>query len=391
MPSAWALTCTFNTTNVFIDANPRSAIKRVIFESTIKSNGVKYVPLQISEVKQIAGRAGRYKTAHEAVSDNSQKSIADGAVDPAIGLDDKLESKRPDTKAIGWVTTLDPIDHAYLEMGMRREPEEIKTAGLFPPSLIVERFANYFPPGTPFSYIMLRLHEISEIHPRFHLCGLKDQLSIADTIHTIKNLGVQDRIMLCAAPINMRDKSEQQFLRSLAECIADGKSGNLLDLDKLPLSVMDKPPSGDRAYLYSLENLHKMLVCYLWLSYRFPNVFTTRTLANYTKKLVEDQIEKTLTDYSFVQQARERTRKQREAARKDMVEEGEEVGAEETEEEIPAPPGMPAEAKDIINDKRALVDSGPPTDDADEYPEEPPLNRRVFEQSAPTEASRSNM
>ncbi|KAF2829392.1 ATP-dependent RNA helicase SUV3 mitochondrial precursor [Ophiobolus disseminans] len=365
------------------------AIKRVIFESIIKSNGVDYVSLQISEIKQIAGRAGRYKTAHQAVSDDAQKPIADGAVDPAIGLDDQPESKVPEAQTIGWVTTLDPIDHSGLKIGMSREPEAIKTAGLFPPSLIIERFANYFPPGTPFSYIMLRLHEISEIHPRFHLCGLKDQLNVADIIHTVKNLSVQDRIAICSAPINPREPSEKLFLRSLAECIADGKSGSLLDLQLLPLGVMDKPSSGERSYLYTLENLHKMLVCYLWLSYRFPNVFTTRTLANYTKKLVEDQIEKTLNDFSFIEQAQAEMRKKRETRRRDMAEEGEEDGIDTAGREDPAPPGLPAEARDHVNE--ALAEGAPATDDAEEYPEEPPLDGRVFEESHSAEAPRSSI
>ncbi|CAN9307440.1 unnamed protein product [Alternaria alternata] len=296
------------------------AIKRVIFESTIKSNGLAYVPSQISEIKQIAGRAGRYKTAHQATTtDSEQTSIADRAVDPAIGLDDKqpdaVEAKRPEAKTVGWVTTLDHIDHANLKLGMKREPEQINSAGLFPPSSH----------RTPFSYIMLRLHEISEIHPRFHLCELKDQLAIADNIHAVKGLSIQDRIIICAAPISMRDPHEREFLRQLAACIAEGKSGSLLDLDTLPLGTMDLPPSGDRSYLYKLEQLHKMIVCYLWLSYRFPNVFTTRSLANYTKKLVEDQIEKTLNDFSFIEQARLRMKASRGQARKAMVTEPEDV------------------------------------------------------------------
>lgn len=364
-----------NLRSPLFHANIFRAIKRVIFESTMKSNGVNFVPLQISEVKQIAGRAGRFKTAHQAVSDDSStKSVVDIAADPAIGLDDTVPgtpAKEPE-KVVGWVTTLDQIDHDYLKMGMAREPEEITTAGLFPPSLIVERFANYFPPGTPFSYIMLRLHEISEIHPRFHLCGLKDQLGIADCIHTIKNLGTQDRIMICAAPTNVRDAGEKKFLRSLAECIADGKSGALLDLKELPLHVMDTRSTGDRAYLYSLEQLHKMLVCYLWLSYRFPNVFTTRTLANYTKKLVEDQIEKTLTDYSFVEEARQRTRIMREKARQEIIEHDEDADGQQMDSIIPAPPGVPAEAEDIVNDTQAFAEGAPSTDDVDEYPDEIP-------------------
>jgi ATP-dependent RNA helicase SUPV3L1/SUV3 len=253
---------------------------------------------------------------------------------------------------------------------MEREPEPIETAGLFPPSLIVERFANYFPPGTPFSYILLRLHEISELHPRFHLCGLKEQLAIADAIHTIKGLSIQERIMICAAPSNMRDPVEKAFLRTLAECIAAGKSGNLLEMTSLPLDVMDQPARGDRKYLYSLEQLHKMVVLYLWLSYRFPNVFTTRSLAVYTKKLLEDQIENTLTEFSH-SEIRAKQREKREQARKKMPKEIQEALRELQGDSIPAPPGMPAEAKDIVNDKRAFAQDTPPTDDVDEYPEEP--------------------
>ena len=170
-----------------------------------------------------------------------------------------------------------------LNYAMNQEPEPIRTAGLFPPSLIVARFASYFPPGTPFSYILTRLNAISEIHPRFHLCELKDQLAIADTIHKIKNLTVQDRTVICAAPLSMRHQPERDFVQRLADCIANGRSGNLLDLEILPLDVMDKTPSRGREYLMGLERLHKMLVCYLWLSYRFPNVFTTRSAPPFTQ------------------------------------------------------------------------------------------------------------
>ncbi|KAF2631246.1 ATP-dependent RNA helicase SUV3 mitochondrial precursor [Macroventuria anomochaeta] len=332
------------------------AIKRVIFESTMKSDGVKYVPLQVSEIKQIAGRAGRYKTAADAVSDNT----------PSANGETKVAKKE---KTVGWCTTLDQIDLDVLKEGMSREPDPIKTAGLFPPSLIVERFANYFPPGTPFSYILLRLHEISEIHPRFHLCGLKEQLAIADAIHTIKGLSIQDRIMITSAPCNMRDKAEKIFLRTLAECIAEGKSGNLLELPNLPLNVMDEPARGDRKYLYSLEQLHKMVVLYLWLSYRFPNVFTTRSLAVYTKKLLEDQIESTLTEFSHTE-LRLKQKEKRERDRLKRSKEAQEAVAE-LRGKMPAPPGMPEEAKDILNDKNAFAEASPATDDVDEYPEEP--------------------
>ncbi|KAF1927933.1 ATP-dependent RNA helicase SUV3 mitochondrial precursor [Didymella exigua CBS 183.55] len=332
------------------------AIKRVIFESTMKSDGTKYVPLQLSEVKQIAGRAGRYRTAADAVSDNTPKT--DG--------EKKAVARKENT--VGWCTTLEQLDLEFLKDAMNQEPEPIKTAGLFPPSLIVERFASYFPPGTPFSYILLRLHEISEIHPRFHLCGLKEQLTIADAIHTVKGLSIQDRIMITSAPCSMRDVDQKKFLRTLAECIAEGRSANLLELPNLPLDAMDEPARGDRSYLYSLEQLHKMVVLYLWLSYRFPNVLTTRPLAIYTKKLLEDQIENTLTQFSHTE-LRKQQKEKRERARLQRSTEAA-TAAKAIEAELP-PPGMPEEVKDMVNDKTAFEDAPPATDDRNEYPDEP--------------------
>jgi ATP-dependent RNA helicase SUPV3L1/SUV3 len=331
------------------------AIKRVIFNSTMKSDGVNYVALQTADVKQIAGRAGRYKTAHDAVAQGPQKTIAGTAADPAIDLDDKTADQannkdKAKAKAIGWVTTLDHVDHKYLKAHMQKEPEPITTAGLFPPSIVVERFANYFPPGTPFSYILLRLHEISEIHPRFHLCELKDQLAVADAIHTVENLSIHERIVLCAAPINMRDAEQQKFFRTLAECIANGSSGNLLDLPDLSFDVMDSPMQTSRGYLYHLEQLHKKLVCYLWLSYRFPNIFTTRTLANHAKKLLEDQIEHTLRESSHTERARSRMNKQRKLARQalETLE-----GDENTESLIEEPQSLNEDPESLTEDAKA--------------------------------------
>jgi ATP-dependent RNA helicase SUPV3L1/SUV3 len=154
--------------------------------------------------------------------------------------------------------------------------------------------------------------------------------------------------MICSAPINMRAPPERDFLRKLAQCIADGKSGSLLDIEGLPLSIMDEPPSGDRQYLYQLEQLHKMLVCYLWLSYRFPNVFTTRALANYTKKLVEDQIENTLSEFSFTEQVRLRQKKTREQARKQMQMDPADAAGHQSQ----VPDDLSSLANDLLNDSK---------------------------------------
>jgi ATP-dependent RNA helicase SUPV3L1/SUV3 len=290
------------------------SIKRIIFESTMKNNGTAFVPLEISEIKQIAGRAGRFRTAHEAIAEDQTSSARhNGEQAFVVPYQESMENRREST--IGYATTLENVDFRYLKETMTQEPPIIKSAGILPPSLIVERFSSYFPPGTPFSYILLRLHEISTLHPRFYLCTLKDQLGIADVIHPIRNLSVQERLTITAAPTNVREQSEKDFLFALAKCVADNESGDLLDLPHLPLEILEQPMSGARNYLYELEQLHKMLVLYLWLSYRFPNVFTTRALANKVKHMVEDKIEATLKNFNFVERYSAAVKKRREAAR----------------------------------------------------------------------------
>ncbi len=164
----WASICTLGLIRLLYPANRHRAIKRIIFESTTKSNGTESISLPISDLKQIAGRAGRYKTAHDAISKQPEQAAAiTPPINPAVDLDDQIPATdtKKDSEVVGWVTTLSREDHNRLVVGMNNEPEPIKTAGLFPPSIILERFANYFPPGTPFSYILTRLNEISEIHP----------------------------------------------------------------------------------------------------------------------------------------------------------------------------------------------------------------------------------
>ncbi|KAF2645331.1 P-loop containing nucleoside triphosphate hydrolase protein [Massarina eburnea CBS 473.64] len=346
------------------------SIKRVIFESIVKNNGTNLVPLQISDLKQIAGRAGRYKTSLDAENDAKAAAAKEAAGGSnGVGLDDaEPEQAVTPSRTVGLVTTLDQMDFNFLKKNMDREPEPIDTAGLFPPAIIVERFASYFPPGTPFSYIMLRLHEISTIHPRFHLCALRDQLAIADAIHEIQNLSISDRIIICSAPTNMKDAGEKLFLFGLSKCIADGTSGHILDLNSLPLERLDKPASAERQYLRDLEQLHKMIVSYLWLSYRFPQVFTSRKLANYIKKITEDTIEKTLTEFSWTDEAQRTHRAMRRKAIQ-ALEETNELKQQDGPERLLGK-GMPQEVREILSDKQSFAEDSPPTEDEGRYPAE---------------------
>ncbi|KAF2708913.1 P-loop containing nucleoside triphosphate hydrolase protein [Pleomassaria siparia CBS 279.74] len=368
------------------------SIKRVIFESIVKNNGASLVPLQVSEVKQIAGRAGRYKTAHQAIAqDEADRLALQSIADPVVGLDDRPKAQTKNA-TIGYATTLYPEEFRNFKRSMEREADVIKTAGLFPPALIIERFSSYFPPGTPFSYILLRLHEISIIHPRFHLCALKEQLAIADCIHTVRNLSIQERIMLCAAPSNMRAQGEKRCLREMAECIAENKSGELLDLKSLPLEILDQKPSGDRTYLWQLEQLHKMLVLYSWLSFRFPNVFTSRKLCSHVLRLSEEAIERTLDNFSFTQeQQTERLKKKKEVLR-DLESSEEDYGKETANDDEVAKENIPQAVCDMLTHMGSFsADAVTRSDDQLEYPtpEVEELDEENTEQEGSTEGNGS--
>ncbi|KAK5136572.1 hypothetical protein LTR08_002586 [Meristemomyces frigidus] len=299
------------------------AIKRMIFESSSKFDGVQQRTLGVADVKQIGGRAGRYRTAQQA--DQSPASAQDLAAakgdSPRVvtGADGKMGSESADS-SVGLVTTLEKFDHPIITAAMNAEPEPIRTAGLYPPASVLERFASYFPPGTPFSYILTRLHELSQIHSRFHLCGLKDQLFIADYIEPVPGLTITDRNVICSAPCSKGDEMWKLLMPAFARCIAEQKGGDLLDIAELPLEVLELEEGTGREYLRALERLHKGVGTYLWLSYRFAGIFRTRPLAFHVKGLVEEKIEKVLSQFSFSETVRKKLVEQRqEMLMRDML------------------------------------------------------------------------
>ena len=268
-------------------------IKRIIFESTYKFNGANFEPIPIPHLKQIAGRAGRYRIAPQSkTAGESYENIGDGLPSTA------KPSTSVATGTVGLVTSLERMDYARVREAMQTEAEPVMTAGIFPPTRVLTRFAAYFAPGTPFSYILSRLHEISSLHPRYHLCNLRDQLVIADIIEPVQNLTVTDRLIFCASPAAARLRNFNRIVNAFAQCVARSTGGALLDIPDLNLRILDQEVTLDRNYLAELETLHKALILYMWLSYRFVGVFSSHDMASYVKEMVEERIDKVLAQAS---------------------------------------------------------------------------------------------
>lgn len=349
------------------------SIKRIIFNSTYKFNGFEVVRMSLPHLKQIAGRAGRFKTAHEANKD--AQAVSDGAA-------------RQEVKTGGLVTAVEKTDFTWIKANLKEEPEPLKTAGIFPPDAIVERFATFFPPRTPFSFILLQLVGLSRVHGRFHMCVLKEQLAIADVIQRVEGLSVAERLTFCISPANVSLPSktgdlpeDHELLIEFAKCVGENKSGALLDIPGFGIEILDEGSPDGRMTLSKLERLHKNLTLYLWLSYRFSGIFTTRSVAFRAKELVEEAIEKHLEKQS--KGAYQRLAQRRAALKKSSEEVQERFqetldAAEASDDSGPALPqgtfNESAEALDgpeesgVKQDSKGSEESGTMSRDADEEP-----------------------
>jgi ATP-dependent RNA helicase SUPV3L1/SUV3 len=266
------------------------AVKRIIFESVYKHNGRMREILSIPQIKQIAGRAGRYRTARQGADADK----------------DKQNGAPPPPPAIGLVTCMEEADLPIIQNALQTEPEPIKAAGLLPPTEFVEEFAARLPKGLPFEYIYQRVCDIARMHPRFKLSEISSQTGIARVLDSVKNLTIKDRLCFSSSPANTRKQEDVKLLIAYGRCVANNKPVSCVDIPEIPLEVLDVPMSGSREYLQGLESLHQSLILYLWLSYRFVAVFKDRDQAMYAKTIAEQRISETLTKFSHTAELKER-------------------------------------------------------------------------------------
>lgn len=298
-------------------------IKRVIFETTTKFDGIDHRQLRIPELKQIGGRAGRFRTARQEMEGAAEK---DGGSAPP--------------KSVGLVTSLDQEDLPAVQEAFTRNAEQLQTAAVFPPVFIIERFYSYFPPETPFSFILSRLRELAKLSGQFHMADFNTRLQVADAIQDVP-MSIYDRCVFLTIPVSLREYKQTEVLQSLARCVGSMSGGHLLDIEDLDLEILDltKDQVDGTEYLMRLEALHKSLTMYLWLTYRYKGVFRSQPLAFHTKALVEEKITDYLDHLSFVPDSRKQTRERQRARAAAHAEREAAVLGDESDEHEPAHEG----------------------------------------------------
>lgn len=217
------------------------SIGRIIFFSLMKTTNdakgnrsLEY--LSTSQCLQIAGRAGRFNTAHDT----------------------------------GYVTTYKAEDLRQLREIMSHGVQPIEKAGLHPTAEQIELFAFHLPHLSLCNLIDLFIDLCEFDSSAYFICDMENFKLLANTIQHI-NVPLRSRYIFCCAPINtklpfsvaMFTKFVRQFSNS--EPVTSNWVRNNIGW---PLK---EPKKIDE--LTHLETVFDVLELYLWLSYRFPDMF----------------------------------------------------------------------------------------------------------------------
>ncbi|XP_027315879.3 ATP-dependent RNA helicase SUPV3L1, mitochondrial isoform X1 [Anas acuta] len=233
-------------------------IKRIIFNSivkpTINEKGEKEIDLiTTSQALQIAGRAGRYGSSFKQ----------------------------------GEVTTMHRDDLAQLKEILSEPVRPVKAAGLHPTAEQIEMFAYHLPDATLSNLIDIFV-SLSQVDGLYFVCNIDDFKFLADMIQHIP-LNLRSRYVFCTAPLNRKEPFVCTTLLKFARQFSRNEPLTfdwLCRHTKWPLA----PPKNIKELVH-LEAVHDVFDLYLWLSYRFMDMFPDAALVRSIQKKLDDIIQ----------------------------------------------------------------------------------------------------
>lgn len=286
-------------------------IRRVIFDTLSKWNGKEQVPLSLSQIKQIAGRAGRYGTSRDK---NEQPS--------------------------GLVLTRNENEMEYLRAALAAPVRPITHAQIQPSTRKLESLALLLPrartrgPSSSRRRVSIHDNSVSTLLEEFHAFADLDAgvFSMADFVSqkamsTIIEHRGRDRLTHAEkekwsnTPVNMRDERAVAWVGNAIERYARGelvrfeacaKELGTMEAEEAIAQIMRDAQTRHKAAgseqsvvmfaqqdetvlnihtLMLLESLHRTLTLYLWLGFRFPLAFCFRHDVEARKQRTEASIE----------------------------------------------------------------------------------------------------
>lgn len=231
-------------------------IHRVVFASMSKYDGKTTRPLEPTEVKQIAGRAGRYGSRYGSV---------------------------------GEVTCLYEADLPALRRALAAPLSPLSVAGLAPTFEQLQSFDRASRHALPYAELLRSFEEAARVDTRYFCVSLDSMIRAAEAIDACSELPLYDRHTLCMAPLDARDQLHAALLHKWAKDLQNDKA----------VSVRYAPPRrapSTHAELKQLESYFSALDGYLWLSERFPLAFSHREKVLDYRAVAHSLIEAALED-----------------------------------------------------------------------------------------------
>lgn len=223
------------------------SIKRIIFSASEKWNGTEVTQLTPSNIKQIGGRAGRYKVSGT--------------------CDDTSES-------IGYVTAMFRDVLLDVRRGIDAPITYLHSAVIWPTDELITKLISHCSPGTKFSTLLEALARDVETKTQklFALCDLTKRIDVIRDFENIQGLTLNDKIRLSYAPVQDTPMMKRAFL-NFCDTIAKRQSKSILDYS-LPLNVLnEKYIYDENVTLEFYEEIHHIIMLYFWLNIRYPSYF----------------------------------------------------------------------------------------------------------------------
>ncbi|XP_062108271.1 DExH-box ATP-dependent RNA helicase DExH16, mitochondrial isoform X3 [Humulus lupulus] len=234
-------------------------ISRIIFSTMTKFDGTEERELTVPEIKQIAGRAGRYG------------------------------SKFP----VGEVTCMDAEYLPLLHSSLNAPSPTLERAGLFPNFDLIFTYSRLHPKRGLYE-ILEHFVENAKLSYNYFIADCEDMMKVAAIIDELP-LGLHDKYLFCISPVDMDDEISSQGLTQFAENYA--KKGIVRLREIFTPGTLQVPKS--QAGLKEIESIHKVLDLYVWLSYRLEDSFPDRELAASQKAICSLLIEEFLDRFGW--------------------------------------------------------------------------------------------
>uniref|UniRef100_A0A915HX02 ATP-dependent RNA helicase SUV3 homolog, mitochondrial n=1 Tax=Romanomermis culicivorax TaxID=13658 RepID=A0A915HX02_ROMCU len=247
------------------------SIKRIIFWTLQKPNlteeGEREIEiLSPSTALQIAGRAGRFGAGHQS----------------------------------GEVTTFRRSDLPILKRLLTTKVENIKKAGLYPTSEQIEMFSFFLPKATLSNLMDIFVSLCSVDEGKYFICNIDDFKYLASLIEHVPNMTLKSRYTFCLAPVNRRlPFISQQFVKfarkyASSESITWPWLKESLDWNQ---SVQKPKKIAD---LMHLEAIFDVLDLYLWLGYRFADIFCDQEEVRQKQNMLDQVIKNCVMDIAVL-------------------------------------------------------------------------------------------